>query len=96
MAETRRQAIHRLLREGPVTAFDLSRLAHVPVKSELADLEHVIRSLKGKERLVVRAAECLSCGFAFKERTRVTTPSRCTEFRGESIQDPEFAIEEGE
>lgn len=95
MPETRRQAIHRLLREGPLTVLDLSRRAHAPVKSVLVDLEHVIRGLKGGERVVVRPAECLSCGFCFKERTRVATPSRCPQCRGESIQDPEFSIETG-
>ena len=94
MAETRRQTLHRLLRKGPVTVLELSRQAGVPVKSVVADLEHVIRGLKGKERLIVQPSKCLSCGFTFKDGTRLTRPSRCPKCRGESIQEPEFFIED--
>ena len=93
MAETKRQAIERILRQGPATVPDLARLVGSPVKSVLTDLEHVIRSVKGRGRLVVRDAECLNCGFSFRGRTRVETPSRCPRCRSENISDPAFSVE---
>jgi hypothetical protein len=92
MEETRRQAIDRVLRQGPMTVLDISRKIGAPIKTVLADLEHVIRSLRGRGRLVVKDAECISCGFPFKGRKRVETPSRCPRCRSENIRDPEFAI----
>lgn len=95
MSETRRQALRRTLAEGPATVLDLSRRLHVPVRSVLADLEHVARGLRAGERLDVREAECLQCGFRFRGRKRFTTPSRCPECRGELIRDPEYSIADG-
>ena len=94
MPRTRRQLIADLLREGPITLPDLAREAGAPVKLVRVDLEHVIRSLQGQgQRLIVDDAECLSCGFSFKGRTRVETPSRCPRCRSEQIRDPRFCVD---
>jgi predicted Zn-ribbon and HTH transcriptional regulator len=92
MASTRRQEIARILRTGPHTVDDLARKVGAPAKSVLADLEHVRRGLKGGDAWRVHEAACLSCGFVFRGRERLATPSRCPECRSEDIEDPRFEI----
>jgi hypothetical protein len=92
VTSTRRQEIAQLLRQGRLGVLDLARQVGAPAKSVVADLEHVRRSLAGRERWIVFAAECLSCGFVFKGRDRLNTPSRCPQCRSEQIRDPEFEI----
>jgi hypothetical protein len=92
MASTRRQEIARLLRQGRLSVLDIARRFGAPARSVLADLEHIRRGLAAGERWVVSEAECLSCGFVFKGRERLNTPSRCPRCRSEQIRDPEFAI----
>jgi len=94
MTQTRRQSITESLREGPITALDLARLLGVKVKTILGDLEHVRRSAKGKERFTIRPAECSSCGFVFRNREKLNTPSRCPRCARENIRDPLFSISE--
>ena len=92
MASTRRQEIADLLRRGKMGVIDIARCVGAPAKSVLTDLEHIRRGLTARERWVVIDAECLSCGFVFKGRERLNTPSRCPHCRSEQIRDPEFAI----
>ena len=92
MKETRRQALERLLRGGPCRLEDLARLVRAPLPSVAEDLAHVVRSLRGRGRLVVTPARCRACDFTFRDRTRFTTPSRCPRCRSENIEDAEFAI----
>ena len=89
---TRREEIGRLLRARPHSPLELARQVKAPVKTVLADLEHVRRGLRPGEAWVVDAAACRSCGFVFRERSRLSTPSRCPECRSEDIADPSFAI----
>lgn len=92
MASTRRQDIARILRTGPHTVDDLARKVGAPAKSVLVDLEHVRRGLKAGDEWVALDAECLSCGFVFRGRERLETPSRCPECRSEDIEHPRFEI----
>lgn len=92
MSSTRRQQIAEFLRHGGLTAPEIAGRIEAPVKSVLADLEHVRRGVKGGEKWVVRDAECLACGFVFKGRDRLNVPSRCPECRSEQIRDGAFEI----
>lgn len=92
MLETRRKRIASELRIGPLTALEVSQRIGAPVKTVLADLEHVKRSVAAKEVWTVRPARCLGCGFSFEDRRRFKTPSRCPRCRSEAIEDPAFEI----
>ena len=73
----------------------IARLVRASVRTVLVDLQHVRRGLRSSgvtERWVQHDAECLACGFRFRGRTRLNTPSRCPDCRGEEIRDPEFEI----
>lgn len=93
-AITPRAAIHEALLGGALTARDISSRVGVREKDVAMHLEHLERSLKQKgERLVVKPAACLECGFVFRERQRFTTPGSCPKCRSERIESPSFRIE---
>jgi predicted Zn-ribbon and HTH transcriptional regulator len=93
-SETIRQEILRHLREGPLTARELSGLVHLREKDVLSHLEHLERSLRRSEsRLAFDASECLACGYRFSGRQRLTRPSACPRCRAQHITAPVFRLE---
>ena len=88
-----RAALREALRAGPLTARELSARVGVPEKQVAGHLEHLGRSLKAAgERLRVKPACCLDCGFVFRKRDRLSRPSRCPVCRSEHLDAPRFAI----
>lgn len=93
-AETPRQAIARVLTEGPHTAYELSARVRVPEKDVATHLQHLERSLRRSgARLVVEPARCRDCGYVFRGRARLTRPSACPQCRGQHVSAPAFGIE---
>lgn len=91
---TPRAAIHEALLGGALSAHDISRRVGVSEKDVAAHLEHLEKSLRAKgERLVVKPAECLSCGYVFRDRKRLTSPGSCPKCQGEHVGSPTFRIE---
>jgi hypothetical protein len=90
---TIRQAIRELLLEQPLSALELSQRLALPEKEVLGHLEHLARSPGVGLTFQVEPAICKRCGFAFKKRERLSTPSRCPRCRGQSIRRPRFAVE---
>ncbi|MBN2497475.1 MAG: transcriptional regulator [Deltaproteobacteria bacterium] len=83
----------RHLREGPLTARELSGLIGIREREVPAHLEHLQRSLRRtSERLQVEPAECLSCGYLFADRKRLTRPGACPRCRAQRIAAPVFSI----
>lgn len=95
---TDRQRITEALKGGMLTAKDISRAAGISEKDVLGHLPHIHRSALGGEdgsAFVVEPSECLSCGFVFKKRERLRTPSRCPVCRSEKITETRFGITVG-
>jgi hypothetical protein len=91
---TVREALRRVLAEGPATAKDLSRRVGVAEHDVPHHLEHLARSLRARgERLVVEPPECLECGFGFERRARATRPGRCPRCHGRRLTLPRFQVE---
>jgi transcriptional regulator len=88
----RRRMMEELART-PMTARDLSRALRISEKEVASHLEHVARSLRPPEALVVKPHFCHKCGFIFKNRRRYSSPSRCPDCRHEGIAPPVFRIE---
>ena len=81
-----RSALRQVLRAGPFATRDLSARGGISEKEVAGHLEHLARSLRqSDERLRVEPAKCLACGFVFKERTRLTKPSRCPKCKGQCL-----------
>lgn len=91
---TVRQALLEALRGGPITARELSARVGISEREVASHLEHIERSLKhGAERLGTQPPECLSCGFVFRQRERLTRPGACPKCRGTHLEAPRFWIE---
>ena len=92
--ETLRQAMIKHMEEGPCTTKDLSALVGIREKEVVPHLEHIQKSLRASGRkLMVQSAQCLSCGFVFKTRSRLSKPSACPNCRNQHIDPPVFSLE---
>jgi len=90
---TIRSSLREALRAGPIGTHELSARIGISEKDVAAHLEHVARSLRSSgERLHVEPARCLACGFIFRERTRLSRPSRCPVCRSQRLDPARFAI----
>src|SRR4030042_432383 len=87
-----RQAIKELLLEPPRSALEISQLLSLSEKEVLGHLSHIARAPGPGLIFHINPATCKHCGFTFKKRERLTTPSRCPLCRHESIRRPRFAL----
>ena len=93
---TLREELAEALRRAPATARDLSRDVGLREKDVAEHLGHLARSLEGRgERLEVEPATCIACGYAFRDRRRLTRPGACPRCRSTRIDPPLFRIEPG-
>lgn len=90
VAQTRRAQLVELLQLGERTPHMLAVDMEMKVKDVLEDLAHVRKSLG--PRLLVKPAECAACGFVFRKRDRLGTPSRCPQCRSERIDGPWLSV----
>ncbi|SLM47151.1 conserved protein of unknown function [Nitrospira japonica] len=94
-SQTLRQQLSLLLTGTSRTARQLAALVSISERQVEEHLEHVVRSLARdySRRFILRPSACHECGFAFRDRTRLTRPSRCPRCRSEAISAPEYMIE---
>jgi predicted Zn-ribbon and HTH transcriptional regulator len=92
MMSTLRQAIKEVLQAETLSSLELSQRLSLPEKEVLDHLAHIARASGPGQRLQVTPAVCKHCGFVFKKRERLTTPSRCPLCHHESIRRPRFAL----
>jgi len=91
--ETVREELRRHLKEGWLTALQLSSLLGLSEKALPPHLEHLRKSSVALgEQLEIEPAVCSGCDFTFEQRDRFTRPSRCPECKGERIEAPRFRI----
>lgn len=78
---------------APLTAKELSGAVGLREKDVAEHLAHLERSLRAEGlRLEVTPAECLACGFVFRDRSRLTRPGSCPECRATRVEPPAFRI----
>ncbi|ATB35522.1 hypothetical protein CYFUS_000935 [Cystobacter fuscus] len=79
--------------ETGLTAKELSSLVGISEKDVAGHLEHLEKSLKaGGAALTVLPAECVACGYVFRDRKRLSRPGSCPECRSTRIDPPAFLI----
>lgn len=88
---TLRKKIIKVLEAECLHLQEISKLFGIKEREILDHLQHIAKSVHPK-RLIVEAACCKQCGFAFKKRTRLNTPGRCPVCKSESISPPRFKI----
>ena len=86
--QTLRKEIAKALEEGPMDLREISQLFRIREKDILGHLQHISLS----SRLKMYPAVCLDCGFSFKKRDRLNTPSRCPLCKSESISPPRYRV----
>lgn len=94
---TVRAALEAALAAAPeqgLTARELSAAVGIPEKDVAEHLAHLEKSLKASGgRLHVLPAECVACGFIFRDRKRFTRPGACPQCRATRIDPPAFRVE---
>lgn len=93
---TVRGALEEALAHAPesgLTAKDLSGAVGIPEKDVAGHLEHLDKSLRGVGgRLEVLPAECIACGYVFRDRKRFSRPGSCPNCRSTRIDPPAFRL----
>lgn len=96
MAElTIRQLIMQRITSALYSSRQLAELVGVPEREVEDHLTHITKSVARDRarRFVLEPSRCRDCGFVFRERTRLTRPSRCPRCRSEAISPPRYGIE---
>jgi len=88
---TLRKEIAEALEKGSLDMREISKIFHIKEREALDHLQHIERSARRK-RFIMEPACCLDCGFIFKKRGRLSTPSRCPLCKSLSITPPRFKI----
>jgi predicted Zn-ribbon and HTH transcriptional regulator len=93
---TIRQRLIQLLTGTFRSSRELAGLLAIPERQVEDHLYHVARSVArdAGRRFILRPSLCGDCGFLFRERTRLTRPSRCPRCRSEDITAPQYGIEQ--
>ena len=89
---TRRQQIIEILQQDKQTAQQLANYFQTELKEIIEDLQHIEKSIKPL-KLKITPAYCRSCDFVFKERSKVSKPSKCPRCKSEWIEAQMFCIE---
>lgn len=90
---TRRIEIEDILSKNNISLQDIANIYRVELKEILEDVDHIKKSIKPK-KLVMTPAQCRNCGFIFKERSKIKTPSKCPRCRHERIKACLFTIKD--
>lgn len=92
---TPRQRLMQALTGSLRSARELARELGLPEREVEAHLIHVVRSLKRDptRRFLMEPSTCHECGFVFRDRTKLSRPSRCPKCHAESVVPPRFGIE---
>ena len=93
--QTPRQCLMNLLAGSSRSSYELAALLGIPERDIEHHLVHIVRSLARDRtrRFLLEPSVCHDCRYVFRERRRLTRPSRCPRCRSEAISAPRFMIE---
>ena len=91
--QTHRQRILDLLSENRYTLQELSSEMGISMKELLHHLDHARKSVRSPRKFVLEPARCIHCGFVFKDRRKLHSPSKCPRCRSTHIEEPVYGIE---
>ncbi len=92
---TPRQRIMDLLTGTRLSSHQLAQMLGLPERQVEDHLTHVVKTVARdrSRRFVLEPSSCPDCGYVFRDRTRLTRPSRCPKCRGEGITAPRYGID---
>lgn len=88
---TRRKEIIEILKKEPKSAQELANYYRIEMFEIIDDLEHIKKTVK-PQNFKIYPAQCMYCGFVFKERSKIKSPTKCPKCRNERIQAMKFRI----
>ncbi len=94
---TPRQRIIELITDTRLSSHQLAQMVGISERQVEDHLTHVVKTLARDRtrRFVLDPSTCQDCGFVFRDRTRLTRPSRCPLCHSEAITSPRFGITNG-
>jgi transcriptional regulator len=95
VSQTARQRMVEFLTGSRLSSYQLAQLLGISERQVEDHLVHVVKTVARHRgtRFVLEPSSCQTCGFLFRDRTRLTRPSRCPRCRSESITTPRYGIE---
>jgi predicted Zn-ribbon and HTH transcriptional regulator len=92
---TVRRRIIELLSSARLSSYQLAQTLGIAERQIEDHLPHVVKTLARDraQRFVLEPSACSDCGFVFRDRTKLTRPSRCPTCRSEGITAPRYGIE---
>jgi len=94
---TLRQQLLDYLQSHPAASLrDISVAIGLSEKVIPDHLEHLQKSLRNRGLVLeIMPAQCLDCGFSFRDRRRMTSPGRCPSCRSTHVGEARFSLGEG-
>lgn len=92
---TPRQRIADLLTLAPMTTQQIAAVVKMSERQVEDHLGHIMKTVARERtrRFVLHPSECKACDFVFRDRRRITRPSRCPQCRSELLTDPRYSLE---
>lgn len=91
---TPRQRIKDLLFVTPLSARRIAEIVGMSERQVEDHLRHIARTVAHDRtvKFVLNPSACQDCEFVFRDRHRLTRPSRCPHCRSEAITEPRYSI----
>ncbi|HKO30515.1 MAG TPA: hypothetical protein VJU54_05220 [Nitrospiraceae bacterium] len=95
LERTPRQRMIELITGARLSSYQLAQMLGIPERQVEEHLTHVVKTIARDKtrRFVLDPARCQGCGFIFRDRSRLTSPSRCPHCRSEAITAPRYGID---
>jgi len=92
---TPRQRIIEFITDARLSSYQLAQLLGIPERQVEEHLTHVVKTIARDKtrRFILDPARCQDCDFIFRDRSRLTSPSRCPHCRSEAIAVPRYGID---
>ncbi|ALA61204.1 transcriptional regulator [Nitrospira moscoviensis] len=92
---TPRQRLIELLTGTRLASHQLAQMLGIPERHVEDHLIHVAKTLARDpaRRFVLEPSSCPDCGYVFRDRRKLTRPSRCPRCKGEQITSPRYGID---
>lgn len=94
--QTPRQRLINLITGTRLSAHQLAQMLGIAERQVEDHLTHVVKSLARDKsrRFILEPSRCQDCAFVFRDRRRLTRPSRCPICRSEDITAPRYGIDD--
>ncbi|MEK6764522.1 MAG: transcriptional regulator [Nitrospirota bacterium] len=93
--QTPRQRIIEAITGTRRSSYQLAQMLGIRERQVEEHLAHVVKTVARDKtrRFMLDPARCQDCNFVFRDRRRLTSPSRCPHCRSEAIASPRYGID---